>query len=74
MILSIVDEKKRALDAGAAGIVAKPVDRAELLRAMNDACDPAGAEGKAQPRSVAPAGRLMRLTHQSRGSAGCRSY
>ena len=39
VILSIIDEKKRALDAGAAGIVAKPVDRAELLKAVNDACD-----------------------------------
>ena len=39
LILSIIDEKKRALDAGATAIVAKPVDRAELLRAVNDACD-----------------------------------
>ena len=38
VILSIVDEKKRALDAGAVAVVAKPVDRAELLRAVNEAC------------------------------------
>jgi signal transduction histidine kinase/CheY-like chemotaxis protein len=43
VILSIVDEKKRALDAGAAAIVAKPVDRAELLKAVNDACSPAAS-------------------------------
>ena len=40
VILSITDEKKRALDAGAAGIVAKPVDRAELLKAVDKACNP----------------------------------
>jgi len=39
VILSIIDEKKRAFDAGATAMVAKPVDRAELLRAVNDACD-----------------------------------
>ena len=39
VILSIIDEKKRAYEAGAAAIVAKPVDRAELLRAVNEACD-----------------------------------
>jgi signal transduction histidine kinase/ActR/RegA family two-component response regulator len=40
VILSIVDEKKRAFDAGACAMVAKPVDRAELLRAVNDALRP----------------------------------
>jgi CheY-like chemotaxis protein len=40
VILSIIDEKKRAYEAGAAAVVAKPVDRAELLRAVNEACDP----------------------------------
>ena len=38
VILSIVDERKRALDAGAAAIVTKPVDRADLLRAIDEAC------------------------------------
>jgi CheY-like chemotaxis protein len=39
VVVSILDAKKRAFDAGAAAIVAKPVDRAELLRAVNIACD-----------------------------------
>ena len=43
VILSIIDEKKRAYDAGAAAIVAKPVDRTELLRAVNTVCNPAAA-------------------------------
>jgi signal transduction histidine kinase/CheY-like chemotaxis protein len=38
VVLSIVDERKRALDAGAAAIVTKPVDRSELLRAIDEAC------------------------------------
>jgi signal transduction histidine kinase/ActR/RegA family two-component response regulator len=41
VVLSIVDERKRALDAGAAAIVTKPVDRSELLRAIEEACAPA---------------------------------
>jgi signal transduction histidine kinase/CheY-like chemotaxis protein len=49
VILSIVDEKKRAIDAGAASIVAKPVDRAELLRAVNDACGPRGKGARREP-------------------------
>src|SRR5207247_2155451 len=53
VILSIIDEKKRALDAGAAGVVAKPVDRAELLRAVNDACDPGAAGARRNRASVA---------------------
>ncbi|MFM9726361.1 two-component system response regulator, partial [Streptomyces scabiei] len=35
IILSIIDEKKRALQTGAAAVVAKPVDRNVLLRALN---------------------------------------
>jgi CheY-like chemotaxis protein len=56
VILSIVDEKKRAFEAGARSIVAKPVDRAELLKAVNEACEPRGAEsrrGAAAARSAA---------------------
>ncbi|RTL71238.1 MAG: response regulator [Hyphomicrobiales bacterium] len=34
VILSIIDEKKRALQSGAAAVVAKPVDRNVLLRAL----------------------------------------
>ena len=52
VILSIVDERKRALDAGAAAIVTKPVDRAELLRAIDDACAPAAQKSRPS-RSVA---------------------
>jgi CheY-like chemotaxis protein len=51
VILSIVDERKRALDAGAAAIVTKPVDRMELLRAIEDACAPP-AQGSRPSRSV----------------------
>jgi CheY-like chemotaxis protein/anti-sigma regulatory factor (Ser/Thr protein kinase) len=47
VVLSIVDERKRALDAGAAGIVTKPVDRAELLRAIGEACVPSTRKSKA---------------------------
>lgn len=39
VILSIVDEKKRALDAGAHAVVAKPIDRAALLRTVRAACE-----------------------------------
>jgi CheY-like chemotaxis protein len=57
VILSIIDEKKRALEAGAIGIVAKPVDRTELLRAVNAACKPAAAKGRRNRPSLAmPAG------------------
>jgi len=34
VIMSIMDERKRALDAGAAAVVAKPIDRAVLLRTL----------------------------------------
>jgi signal transduction histidine kinase/CheY-like chemotaxis protein len=34
VIMSIIDERKRALDAGAAAVVAKPIDRAVLLRTL----------------------------------------
>jgi CheY-like chemotaxis protein len=46
VILSVVDEKKRALDAGASAIVAKPADRTELLRAVNEACSPRAARAR----------------------------
>jgi signal transduction histidine kinase/ActR/RegA family two-component response regulator len=39
LILSIVDEKKRARDAGALAMLAKPIDRTALLKAVFDACD-----------------------------------
>ena len=71
VILSIIDEKKRALDAGAAGIVAKPVERAELLKAVNDACDT-----RRRPGAIARCPRhrpTMRAENQSKG-AQCRSF
>jgi CheY-like chemotaxis protein len=46
IILSVIDSKKQALDAGAHAIVAKPIDRAELLRAVKDACLPAGLRSR----------------------------
>ena len=39
VILSIVDEKKRALEGGAHAVVAKPIDRAALLRTIHSACE-----------------------------------
>jgi signal transduction histidine kinase/CheY-like chemotaxis protein len=39
LILSIVDEKKQARDAGAHAMLAKPIDRTALLKAVVDACD-----------------------------------
>ena len=51
VILSVVDEKKVAIDAGAQAIVAKPVDRTELLKAVNDACN--AARSKAARHQVA---------------------
>lgn len=39
LILSIVDEKKRARDAGAHAMLAKPIDRTALLKAVVDAFD-----------------------------------
>ena len=41
VILSVVDERKVAMERGAHAVVAKPVDRTELLKAVNDACKPA---------------------------------
>ncbi|HJU31633.1 MAG TPA: ATP-binding protein [Hyphomicrobiaceae bacterium] len=43
IIVSVVDARKRALDAGAIGIVAKPLDRAELLKIVKEACEPGSA-------------------------------
>ena len=73
MILSIVDERKRALDAGAAGIVTKPVDRAELLRAIDEACAPPAAKVEAQPSVTVPAVGLN-AARAPEGNARCRSY
>ena len=39
VMLSIVDDRKRAIQSGAQGIVAKPLQRAELLRMLNSVCD-----------------------------------
>jgi CheY-like chemotaxis protein len=55
IILSIVDERKRALDAGAAAIVTKPVDRGELLRAIDEACAPAAQRSRAGRSAKMPA-------------------
>ena len=44
LILSIVDEKKRARDAGAHSMIAKPIDRTVLLKAVSDACNSPGFE------------------------------
>jgi signal transduction histidine kinase/CheY-like chemotaxis protein len=57
VILSIIDEKKRAYEAGATAVVAKPVDRAELLKAVNDACDPRAAKARRnRPALAMPVG------------------
>ncbi len=55
VVLSIVDERKRALDAGAAAIVTKPVDRSELLRAIGEACEPATRKSRANRSATIPA-------------------
>jgi signal transduction histidine kinase/CheY-like chemotaxis protein len=55
VVLSIVDERKRALDAGAAAIVTKPVDRSELLRAIGEACEPATRKSRANRSATVPA-------------------
>ncbi len=39
VMLSIVDDRKRAIESGALGVVAKPLQRAELLRMLNSVCD-----------------------------------
>ena len=44
LILSIMDEKSKAREEGALGIVAKPIDRSVLLKAVFDACDPSARE------------------------------
>jgi CheY-like chemotaxis protein len=55
VILSILDEKKRAYEAGAVGIVAKPVDRAELLRTVNEACNPGATKARRNRTPLAAA-------------------
>jgi CheY-like chemotaxis protein len=55
VVLSIVDERKRALDAGAAAIVTKPVDRSELLRAIEEACAPATRRSRSSRSGTMPA-------------------
>jgi signal transduction histidine kinase/CheY-like chemotaxis protein len=55
LILSIVDEKKRARDAGAHAMLAKPIDRTALLKAVFDACDCNGFEKQTIPAQAAVA-------------------
>ena len=49
IIMSIMDERKRALDAGAASVVAKPIDRAMLLRTLTSVI---AARGEAEKRAA----------------------
>ena len=53
LILSIVDEKKRARDAGAHAVLAKPIDRTALLKAVTDACGPGGFQKSTPPVQAA---------------------
>jgi signal transduction histidine kinase/CheY-like chemotaxis protein len=53
LILSIVDEKKRARDAGAHAMIAKPIDRTVLLKAVVDACDANGFQKPITPAAQA---------------------
>ena len=39
VMLSIVDDRKRAIESGALGIVTKPLQRAELLRTLKSVCE-----------------------------------
>ena len=55
LILSIVDEKKRARDAGAHSMIAKPIDRTVLLKAVSDACNSPGFEKSTTPAQAAVA-------------------
>ncbi len=41
VILSVVDDRKRAFDAGAHAVLARPTDRADLIRVVANACEPA---------------------------------
>jgi signal transduction histidine kinase/CheY-like chemotaxis protein len=69
LILSVVDEKKRALDAGAYGIIAKPIDRAVLLKAVFDACS-SSASSIEQPAGAAKRGsRPERVKRVAIGNA-----
>jgi signal transduction histidine kinase/CheY-like chemotaxis protein len=55
VILSITDEKKRAMDAGAHAILAKPVDRNALLNEVRAACNSSVSmrrDQQAQPRAA----------------------
>jgi signal transduction histidine kinase/CheY-like chemotaxis protein len=52
VILSIVDEKKRARDGGAHSMIAKPIDRTVLLRAVFNACNSAGTEKSTTPQAA----------------------
>jgi len=61
VILSIVDDKKRAREAGAAGIVTKPVDRAQLLTAINDACAPQSVVSSDQAEVTAAPKRSSKI-------------
>jgi CheY-like chemotaxis protein len=55
LILSIVDEKGKARDEGALGIVAKPVDRTVLLKAVQEACGLSAPKRTASPTQAAVA-------------------
>ena len=55
LILSIVDEKKRARDGGAHAMIAKPIDRTVLLKAVFDACSSGGFEASTPPARAAVA-------------------
>ena len=44
VIISVVDEKKKAVECGAHSVVAKPIDRATLLRAVKGALTPVPLE------------------------------
>jgi CheY-like chemotaxis protein len=46
VIMSIIDERKRALDAGAVAVVAKPIDRGVLLRTLAAIGGPQDASSK----------------------------
>jgi len=64
VILSIVDDKKRALEAGAAAVLSKPVDRVKLLAAINECCAPDAASA---PNGAELAVAPTRFARKKRG-------
>jgi len=64
IILSIADEKKRALEAGATAVVTKPVDRAQLLEAINSACASEPSTPFERGEMLAAAKRIARTAAQ----------